>query len=29
MRIGPNHCAQYAPSGQGRGKHRRAPGAQR
>jgi len=22
-----NHCAQYAPSGQGRGKQRRAPGA--
>ena len=25
----PNQCAQYAPSGQGRGKQRRAPGARR
>ena len=24
-----NHCAQYAPSGQGHGKQRRAPGAGR
>jgi len=24
-----NHCTQFAPSGQGRGKQRRAPGANR